>query len=226
MHNDQRKSKEYKIPPNLVRSVDAVVDDTGEHVYLREAKSDPAKIYHYQISRNKWEQPVWSLSTRWSMVYYKNLILVGGLDKPTSMPQRDSDLVGVHSNDDGTLRPESIFPNTRLPNPRCRTTALVYTDPKNGVSYIIIIGGEDEKETFLTTVHILETTSTLLRWCQGKDIPEPLSCSSGAIANGHLYLLGGWYKRDKATSSVYRCNVDALIETRQIVIPFKFQGQK
>lgn len=219
LHNDHRKSIVCKIP-NLVRSVDAVVDDTGDHVYLREAKSDPAKIYHYQVSSNEWQQPIQSYTTKWSMIYYNAVILVGGFVKDTS--QCTSDLIGVRLNDDGTLRPESIFPD--LPTKRCRTTALVYT--KNKTNYIIIIGGEDEKETFLTTVHIFEATTPNSSWCRAKDIPEALSCSSGAIANGYLYLLGGWYKRDLATSSAYRCNVDALIATRQIIIPFKFQDQE
>lgn len=215
LRNDQWSSKEIRIP-NLVRSVDAVVDDTGEHVYLREAKSNPAKIYHYQVSTDKWLQPTQTYTTRWSMLYiadYNKPILVGGFDKAKS--QCTSDLIGVSSNDDGTLKPEMILYNTRLPTERCRTTALVYTDPKTSVRYIIVLGGEDEKKTFLTTVHILYEDTPMRPWCQAraKDIPEPLSCSSGAIANGHLYLLGGWYKRDEATSSVYRCNVDTLIQT-------------
>ena len=225
LRNDQWNSKETRIP-NLVRSVDAVVDGTGEHVYLREARSNPAKIYHYQVSTGKWLQPIQTYTIRWSMLYiayYNKPILVGGFEKDKS--QCTSDLIGVGSNVDGTLKAEKILSDTCLPTKRCRTTALVYTDPKRGDRYIIILGGEDEKGTFLTTVHIFEDTTTQ-RWCQAKDIPEALSCSSGAIANGHLYLLGGWYNRDRATSSVYRCNVDALIQTRQILMPLVFQQPK
>ena len=45
---------------NLVRSVDAVIDDSKDHVYLRQAKSDPAKIYHYQVLTGQWQQPIHS----------------------------------------------------------------------------------------------------------------------------------------------------------------------
>ena len=143
--------------------------------------------------------------------------MIGGIDKGTS--QCTSGLIGVRLNDDGTLRQEIIFLD--MPTRRCRTTALVYTNPQSRASYIIVIGGEDDNEGFLTTVEIFEVTAPNKGWRYAKDIPEALSGSSGAIARGYLYLLGGYYKRDQPTSTVYRCKVDELIETRQIYMPFQ-----
>ena len=202
--------------PNLVRSADAVVDYSSQNAYLRQAKSDPVKIYHLQTSTDEWEQPI-TINfgiLRCSMIYYKEVIMVGGIDKATS--QCTNGLIGVRFNDDRTLRPECIFPD--MPTRRCRTTALVHTDPQSGASYIIVIGGEDDNEATLTTVEILEPNG---QWCHAKDIPEALSGSSGTIVNGYLYLLGGWSKREHPTSSVYRCKVDKLIESRQLAIPFQ-----
>jgi hypothetical protein len=73
------------------------------------------------------------------------------------------------------------------------------------------LGGEDDVGTTLKTVEIFEHTAN--KWYKAENIPEPLSCSSGAIVNGCLYLLGGWIKHGVATSSVYRCNVIDLIAT-------------
>ena len=194
--------------PNLQRSVDAVIDNTGDHVYLRQAKSYPAEIYQYQISTGKWQQPITSFTIRF-----------GGVDKAGS--KCTSGLIGVRYNVDGTPSPENILPD--MPTRRSRTTTLAYTC--NGISYIIVIGGEDDNGATLTTVEIFKATAPHSSWCRGKDIPEALSCSSGAIANGYLYLLGGWSKHDHPTSSAFRCKVDDLIESRQLVVSFQDQKQ-
>ena len=215
--DDQWSSIPYPIP-NLVRSSDAIVDNTGNNVFLREAKSDPAKLYQLQISNGEWKQPIENTATlTWSMIYYNEVIMIGGVNKGIS--QCTSGLIGVRPDVDGTLRQERIFQD--MPTRRCRTTALVYTDPQSGASYIIVIGGEDDNEGFLTTVEIFEATAPNKGWCYAKDIPEALSGSSGAIARGYLYLLGGYYKRDHPTSAVYRCKVDELIAHCQLVMPFQ-----
>ena len=208
--------------PNLVRSADAVVDGADKNVFLREAKSDPPRLYRFQISPDEQGQ----LLTidfgilRWSMIYYnENVILVGGVNKATS--QCTGGMIAVRTNDNGTLSPVPIF--TDMPTRRSRTTALVHTNIQNGASYIIVIGGEDDNEATLTTVEILAigTTAETSIWYQAKDIPEALHGSSATIVNGYLYLLGGWNKRDHPTSSVFRCNVDTLITSCKPATPFQ-----
>lgn len=200
--------------PNLVRSADAVADNQ-QNVYLRQAKSDPATMYCLQTTSTDKQVENFEIPTlKWSMIYYNEVIMVGGFDKTTS--QCTNGLIGIRLNDDGTQRLQEIFPC--MPTRRCRTTALVYTDPQSRESYIIVIGGEDDKEEMLTTVEILDANN---RWCEAKSIPEALSGSSGTIVNGDLYILGGWSRREHPTSSVFRCKVDTLLQSRQLAIPFQ-----
>ena len=147
--------------------------------------------------------------------------MIGGLDHTKS--ECTSTLIGARLNSDGTPRPEKLFPD--MPTRRCRATTLLHTT-HTGARYIIVIGGEGDGDVFLTTVEILEASTPNSKWCKAQDIPEALSCSSGTIVNGYLYLLGGYFKRDHPTSSVYRCNIDALIASRQLVPMLMPQGGK
>jgi hypothetical protein len=137
-NDHQWSSIPYQIP-NLVRSADAVIDNTGDNVFMREAKSDPAKLYQLQISTGELKQLIGNFTTTtWSMIcYYNDLIMIGGIDKATS--QCTNGLIAVRSNVDMTLRFEPILPD--MPTMRCRTTAVVHIDPQSRASYIIVIGG-------------------------------------------------------------------------------------
>ena len=135
--------------PNWVRSADAVVDGTGTNVFLREAKSDPPKIYQFQTSTDEWEQPTCIPINfgllRWSMIFYNEVILVGGVNKAIS--KCTGGIIAVRSNDNVTLSPVPIF--TDMPTRCSRLTALVHTNTQSGASYIIVIGGEDDNEATL-----------------------------------------------------------------------------
>lgn len=189
-------------PDDLLRSVDAVVDDDGRIVYLRKGKSKPSVIHSYDVLNQTWLPPFncgHDVYFRFSMVYHTQVLMIGGTKIDES--QCGNEIFG--------LNPPNIF--SRMPSRRCRATSLKWHH--EGKAFLIVIGGEDVSNSTLKTVEILNLAEEGNYWQRAQDIPEPLSCTSGTIVNGVIYILGGWSKRDHQFSSAYRCNVQDLIAT-------------
>ena len=207
LHDDHWMKTKSMPSLNLQRSADAVFDG-NDTVYIRQGKSDPSRIYCYQLSSGEWMKPVQcdGMGTRWSMVYCEALIIVGGAESKDDKARRSSKIIPI-SVADGSVK--VVLPD--MTTGRSRTAALTFL--YNGASLLVVIGGEDDSDKTLQTVSVLNMTDPSGGWSRAQDIPETLSCSSAAIANGYIYILGGWNKRNRPTSAVFRCQIDNLIAT-------------
>lgn len=190
-----------QIPSDLRRSADAVSD--GVKVYLRQAEQKA--LYTCDISTGQMTRDFDCKYFRCSMImYHGKVVTVGGA--------RSKDVEATHSNellqyDPSRYRWVPILPP--MPTKRSRTTALVHLF---GTGYIIIvIGGVDERGRSLKTVEIFDTVKH--EWRKAQDLPEERHCSSGAIADGYVYILGGWKGVDNPTSAVIRCSLLDLVST-------------
>ena len=192
---------------DMRRSSDGVTDDTGDNIYLRRGDTTPSLICKYCVSSGDLVTVGQSKYYRCSMAFYgKQIILIGGACGREDKAERTADIYCV------LLReglPFSLL--TQMPTRRSRTTALTFSTPE--INVLIVIGGEDEDDSTLRTVEIMDWSDQ--KWYRGLDIPEPLCCSSGSIANGYIYLLGGWTRRNTHSSAVFRCNVYSLLATCQ-----------
>lgn len=194
---------------NLQRSADAIFDGNNA-VYMRQGKSNPSRIYCYHPSSGEWENPLQcdDIPIRWSMAYCEALIIIGGAASKEDKAERSSKILPIDVAD-GSVK----VPLPDITTGRSRTTALTFI--YNGASLLVVIGGEDDRDKTLQIVSVLDMTDPFNTggWKRAQDIPETLSCSSAAIANGYIYILGGWNKRNHPTSAAYRCRIDDLITT-------------
>ena len=82
--------------------------------------------------------------------------------------------------------------------------------------WLVVAGGDTTwlKDTFLSTVEILDTTT--LQWSSASSLPQPLRGATAAVCvnresrDSTLYLLGGW---DKNGSTVFACSLESLLST-------------
>ena len=131
------------------------------------------------------------------MVFFGNvLITIGGATGKERLSPRSNELLSIYHGQWKEVLPP-------MPTKRSRSTALTCE------RFIIVIGGEDGHK-ILTTVEILDTTKKV--WYKGQDLPDSRCCSSGTIARGYIYILGGWRGADPV-SSVLRCSVETLLKT-------------
>ena len=97
-----------------------------------------------------------------------------------------------------------------MKDPRSRCTAI--KAQHDGKTLLVIAGGETPGGTTLTTVEILQVTTTSKTWKTACPLPEPLYSCSAAVVKDHLYLLGGWNERQKASSKLFSCPIKSLYE--------------
>lgn len=189
----------HPIPTDIRRSADAVSD--GNIIYLRQAEK--AALYQFDASTGAQISPVIDCKyLRCSLVMVQNqLVTIGGAVTKEKMAPRSNELLGIVNG-----QWQEVLPH--MPTKRSRTTALTYT--QDGKTVIIVIGGEDERYTILTTIEVLDVTRG--SWYKAQGLPDPRCCSSGTIVNGYIYILGGW-RGDDAVSSVLRCSVEKLLKT-------------
>lgn len=198
----------HSVPTDLRRSADAVSD--GNIIFLRQAEK--RFLYQFNASTGAHIQPVLECKYfRCSMVMVNGQPLtIGGATSKDKKAPRSNELLGATVGSDGQVQWNEVLPS--MPTKRSRTTAFTYTCRRDGKTLIIVIGGEDENNTALTTVEILDVTTGT--WYRAQSLPEPRYCSSGTIVNDHIYILGGW-RGDDAVSSVLRCSVESLLGTCQ-----------
>ena len=201
----------HSIPSDLRRSADAVSD--GNIVYLRQAEK--ASLYQFDVSTGTHIPPVIDCKyLRCSMVIVDNqLVTIGGAQSKDKKAPRSNELLGATVVDGQHVQWNEVLP--RMPTKRSRTTALTYSQIQDGISVIIVIGGEDENHTILTTIEVFDLIpgpGKTQQWYNAQGLPDPRCCSSGTIVNGYIYLLGGW-RGDDPVSSVLRCSVEKLLAT-------------
>ena len=213
LHTQNLKWKTEGIPRqyhDMRRTADLVYDDSGDNLFVRKIDSDPCIIYNYQVSTNQWQLGAKCPSSRFrfSMAYHKCLMMIGGAMSRGDKATRTGE---VQSFVDGSWR--SRYPD--MPTSRSRSTAL--TCHVNQTVLLIVIGGEDDSDTSLNTVEILNMTDSRSGWQTAHHTPEPLCSSSGVVVTSeYVYVLGGWSKRNNPSSAAFRCSINSLIEsTRQ-----------
>ena len=186
---------------NLRRTVDLVSDESGDNLYLRKVESHPCMIYRYQVSTNQWSQgecPYY----RCSMAYHKCLMTIGGALSRDDKAQRTGEILSYVENN---WKPE--LP----PMPTARSRSISLTCYFNQAALLIVIGGEDDSDTSLKTVEILNLTNPQNGWQRAHDVPETLCSSSGTVAGDYIYVITGWSKRNNPTSTAFRCKIEDLI---------------
>ena len=187
------------------RTADTVTDDTHNLVILRKVESYPLAIWSYEVPTDQWQINGACPVYRCSMVYYgQQLIIIGGATTREDKAPRSRKVLH-YTNNEWTR----CFPD--MPTGRSRMIAL--TCDYQGAKVLIVIGGEDDSDASLKTVEIVDMTDPSNGWQKAHDIPETLCSSSGTIAGGYIYVLGGWSKRNNPSSAAFRCTVDALIKS-------------
>ena len=142
---------------------------------------------------------------RSSLVIMNNqLIAVGGTANQSDGSDCEKVLISISS--DGN----NIWAEMKQPRSRCTSIACQH----DGKNLLIIAGGEHPVGTTLTTVEILQVTTTSKIWKTVCPLPETLpvySCSA-AVVKDQLYLLGGWNKRQYASNKLFTCPIKSLYE--------------
>ena len=186
---------------NLRRTADIVSDESGDILFLRKVESEPCAIYRYQVSTNQWQQGPCP-HYRCSMAYHNCLMTIGGALTRGDKAQRTGDILGL-VNDEW----EHIVPP--MPTRRSRSIALICHF--NQAVLLIVIGGEDDTDTSLKTVEILNLSDPRNGWKRACDTPETLCSSSGTVVGDYIYILAGWSKRNTYSSATFRCRIEHLI---------------
>ena len=188
-------------PEELRRSADAVTD--GSKVYIRPAHDK--KICIFDLDHKKWDTST-NLHCdyfRSSLVIINNqLIAVGGTANQADGFPCKNDLIAI------TTEGNSEW--AKMKHPRSRCTAI--KTQHDGKTLLIIAGGEDPVGTTLSTVEILQVTTTSKTWKTACSLPETLYSCSAAVVKDHLYLLGGWNRCQKASNKLFSCPIKSLYE--------------
>ena len=208
LYTQQLKWTTEDIPPqyhNLRRTTDIVSDESGDNLFLRKVESQSCTIYHYKVSTNQWQLRTYTCPYyRCSMAYHNNLMIIGGASSRDDKAPCTGEILGFINN-----KWHPIFP--AMPTRRSRSIAL--TCHFNQAVLLIVIGGEDDADTSLKTVEILDLTNPQNGWQRACDTPETLCSSSGTIAGDYIYILTGWSKRNNPSSAAFRCRIEDLIDS-------------
>ena len=206
LHTQNLKWTTKDIPQeyhDIRRTADLVSDESGDNLFLRKVESQPCAIYHYQVSTNQWKQcecPRY----RCSMVYHNHLMTIGGAMSRDKKSPRTGEILSYIDSEW-----KSEFPY--MPTKRSRSIAL--TCYFNQAVLLIVIGGEDDTDTSLKTVEILDLTNPQNGWLRAHDVPETLCNSSGTVAGDYIYVIAGWSKRNNPSSTAFRCRIQDLIHS-------------
>ena len=87
-----------------------------------------------------------------------------------------------------------------MPTARCNVIAISH------LSILIVMGGQDGKDTISTTDLFDATTG---QWFKCDDLPQPLYWSQSVIVGDTVYVLGGFTK-EKPSTAVYAAPLDTL----------------
>jgi N-acetylneuraminic acid mutarotase len=188
-------------PKELRRSADAVTN--GNKVYIR--RSHVKEILVFDL-----DQKVWDQTTNLQCDYYRSslvimndqLIAVGGTVNQGDGSLCEKDLILISS--------EGNKPWTKMKQPRSRCTSIACQ--YDGKNLLIIAGGEHPVGNTLKTVEILQVTTTSKISKIVCPLPEMLYSCSAAVVKDHLYLLGGWNERQKASNKLFSCPIKSLYE--------------
>ena len=91
---------------------------------------------------------------------------------------------------------------SEMPTARYCATAVGYH------SMLIVVGGETDEWTVVSTTELLDTTNGC--WCTCNNLPSPHLQLKAAIMNDKLYLLGGANKDVKSSPQVFVASLDTL----------------
>ena len=198
---NNKKWKQCEVAPKQIRrSADAVTD--GSKVYIR--RSHVKDILVFDLEHEQWDE------TNLQCDYYRSslvimnsqLIAVGGTANRADGSLCENDLITISS--------EGNKQWAKMNQPRSRCTAIACQP--DGKNLLVIAGGENPVGTTLTTVEILQVTTTSKTWMTVCPLPETVYSCSAAVVKEHLYLLGGWNERQKASNKLFTCPIKSLYE--------------
>ena len=171
----------------------AAVD--GNYVYVMESK----KIYAYNASTFAWSQLPDSKFDGCALAIVNNfLTLIGGND----FPYNRNKLLSLTREGEITKWTEKFPP---MPTGRWGACALC-----TGTA-LIVAGGQGDKGK-VATIEILNTAT--LQWSTAVDLPQPMFGGSLLQVGGdHVYMLGAYDKNVMYIKSVYRCSLNALLQS-------------
>ena len=188
------------------RSADAVTD--GSKVYIR--LSHDKKVLVFNLESNQWEKSLSCTYYRSSLVVVDDkLIAVGGTSNTADGSDSTNKLIHIAP---------PPFDNKlwkRMTKARNRCTSVTWSHCEN--NFLAIAGGENPVGTILQSVEVLNITADT--WSLACPLPETRYSCSAALVNNHLYLLGGWKGRQRATRQVLRCSIDKLLNSCTAQIP-------
>ena len=187
-------------PKEIRRSTDAVTN--GSKVYIR--RSNDRDIFVFDLEHKKWDRTNLQCNYYQSSLVIMNdqLIAVGGTTNQADGSPCQNDLITISSEGNNKW--------AEMEQPRSRCTAIACQHECRNL--LIIAGGENPVGITLTSVEILQVTTTTKTWKTTCSLPETVYSCSAAIVKDHLYLLGGWNERQKASNKLFRCSIKSLYE--------------
>ena len=88
-------------------------------------------------------------------------------------------------------------------------TAAVYS----GKSLVVAGGSRQGNKSDLSTVEVMDTHT--LQWSIASSLPHPVYEASAALCGDQVYIVGGFYRDDEFSKSVFTCSLAALLQSCQ-----------
>ena len=78
---------------------------------------------------------------------------------------------------------------------------------------LMVAGGIGEGFKNLSTVEVMDTET--LQWSTASSLPHPLHQATATLCGYQIYMLGGFYRSNKSSKSVFTCSLTALLQSFQ-----------
>ena len=78
---------------------------------------------------------------------------------------------------------------------------------------LVVAGGIGEGFKNLSTVEVMDTET--LQWSTASSLPHPLHQATATLCGDQIYMLGGFYRSNKSSKSVFTCSLTALLQSFQ-----------
>ena len=99
------------------------------------------------------------------------------------------------------------------PMPTKRSVTVVVCSGRS----LVVAGGVGGGNKKLSTVEVMDTGT--LQWSTASSLPHPLYSASATLCADQIYMLGGFYKLEEESTSVFTCSLAALLQSCQTRSP-------
>ena len=176
----------------------SVVDGSVAYFLPRESKS----VFAYNSTNNKWSELPECPNTNGSLAMVNSLLTaIGGM---TSNYEITNSLLSLTDN-----KWTKQFP----PMPTKRSVTVVVCSGRS----LVVAGGVGGGNKKLSTVEVMDTGT--LQWSTASSLPHPLYSASATLCADQIYMLGGFYKLEEESTSVFTCSLAALLQSCQTRSP-------